>query len=77
MAVLFGWAPWLQLAMETPWKIIVGSMQVHTTGTSVADGSMVAVEAMVSEGMNYAWSDLIVTLRSVVPKSLRVMKLML
>ena len=57
--------------------LVVGSMQGHTTGTGMVIGSMVVAEAMLSVEVDCARSDLIVTLGSVAPKSVRVVKLML
>ena len=52
-------------------------MQGHTIGMGMAAGSRVAVETMLSVEVDSARSDLIVTLGSVVPKSVRAVKLML
>lgn len=55
--------------MEMTWKLVVGIMQGHTTGTSTTAGSRVVVEAMLSVGVDKACFDLIVTVGSVMSKS--------
>lgn len=48
--------------METPWKLAVGSIQGHPIGTGMVAGNMAVVETMLSEEVNKARFNLIVTL---------------